>query len=81
MKHILLDAFATLEGRRFQMSAIRIEKNHFLSLKFVCCINSFKLCPLVGEKLLFERKLVSLVIDVVDNLESFGSIPSHATVF
>ena len=53
-------AFMTLEGKRFQMLIIRIEKKHFLTLKFACCTNSFRLCPLV-EKLLFERKLVTLL--------------------
>ena len=43
------------------MSAIRIEKNHFLMLKFACFANSFKLCPILGEKLLFDRKLVNLL--------------------
>ena len=54
-------AFTMLEGRRFQMSTIRIEKNHFLMLKFACCTNSLKLCPLVVEKLLLDLKLVSLL--------------------
>ena len=55
------DASTTHEGRRFQMSTIRIEKNHFLMLKFVCCTNSLKLCPLVVEKLLFDRKFAVLL--------------------
>ena len=50
-------------------------KNHFLMLY------SFKLCPLVGEKLLFESKLVTAVIDLVKSLESFDHIPSHAMVY
>ena len=49
-----LGAITALEGRRFQMSAIRIVKNHFLALKFACCTNNFKLCPFVGEKLLLK---------------------------
>ena len=35
-KHMTFDAFTTFEGRRFQMSTIRIENNHFLMLKFAC---------------------------------------------
>ena len=73
-------AFTALEGRRFQMSTIRIEKNHFLMLKSACCTTSLKLCPLVVEKLLFERKLVTAVIDIVKDLERFDHIPSNATV-
>ena len=42
------------------MSTIRIEKNNFLVLKFACCTNSLKLCPLVVETLLFDRKVVTL---------------------
>ena len=30
-------------------------------LKFACFTNSLKLCPLVVEKLLFDRKLVTLL--------------------
>ena len=69
-------AFTTLEGRQFQ-----IEKNHFLMLMFACCINSLKLSPLVVEKLLFDRKLVTAVVDIVKDLESFDHIPSNATVY
>ena len=54
-------AFTTLEGRLFKMSSIQIEKNHFLMLNFACCTNSLKLCPLVVEKLLFDRKSVTLL--------------------
>ena len=50
-KHVTFGAITTLEGRRFQMSTIQIEKNHFLMLKFACCTNSLKLCPLFVEKL------------------------------
>ena len=42
-KHMTFGASTTLEGRRFQMSTIQIEKNHFLMLKFACCTNSLKL--------------------------------------
>ena len=56
-------AFTMLVGRQFQLLKIRIEKNHFLMLKFACCTNSLKLCPLV-EKLLFGIKLVTTVIDI-----------------
>ena len=52
LKHMTLGAFATLEGRRSHMSTIRIKKKYFLTLKFACCATNFKLCPLVGEKLL-----------------------------
>ena len=60
-KHMTFGAFTTLEDGLFLMSTIRIEKNHFLMLKFACCANSLKLCPLVVEKFLFERKLVTLL--------------------
>ena len=60
-KHMTFGAFTMLEGRRFQMLTIPIEKNHFLMLKLSCCANSLKLCPLVVEKLLFDRKLVALL--------------------
>ena len=36
LKHMTFGAFTTLEGRRFQMSTIRIEKNNFLMLMFAC---------------------------------------------
>ena len=57
---MMFDASTTFEGRRFQMSTMQIEKNHFLMLKLACCTNSLKLCPFVVEKLLFDRKLVTL---------------------
>ena len=74
---MMFGAFTSLE--EFQMTTIRIEKNHFLMLKFACCTNSFKLCPLV-EKLLFDRKLVTAVVDIIKDLESFDHLPSNATV-
>ena len=43
------------------MSAIWIEKKNFLVLKFACCANNLNLCPLVVEKSLFDRKLVTLL--------------------
>ena len=76
LKYMTFGAFTTLEGRRFQMSTIRIEKNHFLMLKFTCCTNSLKLCPVVVKNVLFDRKLVTAVIDIVKDLESFDHIPS-----
>ena len=54
-KHMTSGASTTLEGRRFQLSAIRTEKNHFLTLKFACCTSSFKLCPLVKSFFLKEN--------------------------
>ena len=44
------------------MSTILTEKIHSLTLKFACCKNSFMLCPLVVDKLPFERKLVTLLL-------------------
>ena len=44
------------------MSIIRIKKIHFLMLKFACCANSLKLCPLVVEVLFFDRKFVTLLL-------------------
>ena len=49
-------------------------------LKFACRTNSLKLCPLVAEKLLFDRKFVTAVVDIVRDLECFDHIPSNATV-
>ena len=43
------------------MLTIRIEKNNFLMLKLACCTNSLRLCPRVVEKLLLDRKLVTLL--------------------
>ena len=55
-------ASTMLEGRQFQMSTIRIDKYHFLMLKSACCTNNLKLCPLVVEKLLFDRKSTTMYI-------------------
>ena len=63
------------------MSAIRTEKNNFLMLKLACSKNSFKLCPLVGEKLLFERNFLTTIIDNVKDHERFDHIYSHATAY
>ena len=75
-KHMTFDAFTTLEGRRFQMSTIRIERNHFLMLKFACCANSLKLYPLVVENLLFDRKLGALLSQILPRI-LLVSIISH----
>ena len=69
-KHTTSLTFTTLEGRRFSMSTIRIEKNHFLMLKFAFCSNSFKLCPLVFEKMLFQMGNLAVVY-IAKDLESF----------
>ena len=50
-------------------------------LKFACCANSFKLCPLVVEKGAFYEKICSsAVVDIAMDLESFDHIHSNATV-
>ena len=62
------------------MSAIEIEKSQFMTLKIACCTSSFKLCPLVGEKLFFEKMGNFAVIDVVRHSESFNHVSSHVMV-
>ena len=56
--------FTTLVGRRFQMLALQIERNHLLMLTYACCMN-INFCPLLDGKMLFEVKLVTLQLEML----------------
>ena len=59
------------------MLTIRIEKKHFMRLKFTCCTNNINLCPLVDGKLIFERNLATLLSQMMLDIFKIKSVLQH----